>query len=225
MVVRLVTRRNKYLYFLHSDLSSVTLVSSRKASSGLCLPTWPVYFAHWSDASTRRRFCGRTPFFCTRAFNHVVSMITGWLAWEESMVYVLISKIDLTRNQMLSNHHQKEPGSGETTEQRTGEAHAQKPRTSLSMLLYKYAHAFLSSLQPSQRRRRKSNSLSLSHTHIARKKQRDMANLFLKQAKQYAATRPAYPPELFKYIASKTARHDLVWDVGTGSGQAAASVS
>lgn len=52
-----------------------------------------------------------------------------------------------------------------------------------------------------------------------------MANLFLKQAKQYAATRPAYPPELFKYIASKTARHDLVWDVGTGSGQAAASVS
>lgn len=66
---------------------------------------------------------------------------------------------------------------------------------------------------------------TLSHTHIARKKQRDMANLFLKQAKQYAATRPAYPPELFKYIASKTARHDLVWDVGTGSGQAAASVS
>ncbi|EEE59267.1 hypothetical protein OsJ_11290 [Oryza sativa Japonica Group] len=47
-----------------------------------------------------------------------------------------------------------------------------------------------------------------------------MANLFLKQAKQYAATRPAYPPELFDFIASKTARHDLAWDVGTGSGQA-----
>ena len=52
-----------------------------------------------------------------------------------------------------------------------------------------------------------------------------MANLFLKQAKQYAATRPAYPPELFDFIASKTPRCDLAWDVGTGSGQAAASVS
>lgn len=52
-----------------------------------------------------------------------------------------------------------------------------------------------------------------------------MANLFLKQAKQYAATRPAYPPELFDFIASKTARHDLAWDVGTGSGQAIPPVS
>ena len=52
-----------------------------------------------------------------------------------------------------------------------------------------------------------------------------MANLFLNQAKQYAATRPAYPMELFEFIASKTPRHDLTWDVGTGSGQAAASVS
>ncbi|KAL6850366.1 hypothetical protein ACP4OV_020993 [Aristida adscensionis] len=52
-----------------------------------------------------------------------------------------------------------------------------------------------------------------------------MANLFLKQAKQYAATRPAYPPELFDFIASKTPRRDLAWDVGTGSGQAAASLA
>ncbi|KQK04108.1 putative methyltransferase DDB_G0268948 [Brachypodium distachyon] len=52
-----------------------------------------------------------------------------------------------------------------------------------------------------------------------------MANLFLKQAKQYAATRPAYPPELFEFIASKTARHDLAWDVGTGSGQAIAPLA
>jgi hypothetical protein len=52
-----------------------------------------------------------------------------------------------------------------------------------------------------------------------------MANLFLNQAKQYAATRPAYPMELFEFIASKTPRRDLAWDVGTGSGQAAASVS
>ncbi|KAL9261215.1 putative methyltransferase [Drosera capensis] len=47
-----------------------------------------------------------------------------------------------------------------------------------------------------------------------------MADLFHKQAKEYADTRPTYPPELFQYIASKTPCHDLVWDVGTGSGQA-----
>jgi hypothetical protein len=52
-----------------------------------------------------------------------------------------------------------------------------------------------------------------------------MANLFLKQAKQYVATRPVYPPELFDFIASKTPRRDMAWDVGTGNGQAAASVS
>lgn len=52
-----------------------------------------------------------------------------------------------------------------------------------------------------------------------------MANLFIKQAKQYAAGRPSYPPQLFQFIASKTPVHDLAWDVGTGSGQAARSVS
>ena len=52
-----------------------------------------------------------------------------------------------------------------------------------------------------------------------------MAELFIKQAKQYAETRPNYPEELFKFITSKTTNHDLAWDVGTGSGQAAASVS
>uniref|UniRef100_A0ACD5WAS6 Uncharacterized protein n=1 Tax=Avena sativa TaxID=4498 RepID=A0ACD5WAS6_AVESA len=52
-----------------------------------------------------------------------------------------------------------------------------------------------------------------------------MANLFLNQAKQYAATRPVYPLELFDFIASKTPRHDLAWDVGTGSGQAAVSLA
>ena len=54
---------------------------------------------------------------------------------------------------------------------------------------------------------------------------RSMANLFLKQAKQYVATRPVYPPELFDFIASKTPRRNMAWDVGTGNGQAAASVS
>ncbi|XVE95813.1 hypothetical protein REPUB_Repub02eG0165500 [Reevesia pubescens] len=52
-----------------------------------------------------------------------------------------------------------------------------------------------------------------------------MANLFIKQAKQYAEGRPSYPPELFKFIASKTPEYDLAWDVGTGSGQAARSLA
>ncbi|KAG6744718.1 hypothetical protein NC652_036134 [Populus alba x Populus x berolinensis] len=52
-----------------------------------------------------------------------------------------------------------------------------------------------------------------------------MAELFVNQAKQYAETRPSYPQELFQFIASKTPAHDLVWDVGTGSGQAARSLA
>lgn len=48
--------------------------------------------------------------------------------------------------------------------------------------------------------------------------------LFIKQAKQYAEVRPSYPAELFQFMASKTPDHDLVWDVGTGSGQAAKPV-
>ncbi|KAK7378070.1 hypothetical protein VNO80_03506 [Phaseolus coccineus] len=52
-----------------------------------------------------------------------------------------------------------------------------------------------------------------------------MADLFVKQAKEYADARPSYPPELFQFIASKTPSHTLAWDVGTGSGQAAKSLS
>ncbi|KAK2651345.1 hypothetical protein Ddye_011201 [Dipteronia dyeriana] len=52
-----------------------------------------------------------------------------------------------------------------------------------------------------------------------------MATLYIKQAKQYADGRPSYPPQLFQFIASKTPLHDLVWDVGTGSGQAAQSLA
>ncbi|XP_021282551.1 putative methyltransferase DDB_G0268948 [Herrania umbratica] len=52
-----------------------------------------------------------------------------------------------------------------------------------------------------------------------------MSNLFIKQAKHYAKGRPSYPTELFQFIASKTPEHDLAWDVGTGSGQAARSLA
>ncbi|KAK1351788.1 hypothetical protein POM88_054071 [Heracleum sosnowskyi] len=52
-----------------------------------------------------------------------------------------------------------------------------------------------------------------------------MAQLFIKQAQQYLETRPNYPQQLFQFIASKTPSHDLAWDVGTGSGQAATSIA
>lgn len=52
-----------------------------------------------------------------------------------------------------------------------------------------------------------------------------MAELFIKQAAQYAEGRPSYPSELFEFIASKAPCHDQAWDVGTGNGQAALHVS
>jgi len=51
-----------------------------------------------------------------------------------------------------------------------------------------------------------------------------MAKFFVNQGKEYADARPSYPPQLFQFIASKTPSHNLVWDVATGSGQAAKSV-
>ncbi len=44
---------------------------------------------------------------------------------------------------------------------------------------------------------------------------------FSRQSADYAKYRPSYPDELFDWLASLTAVHDLAWDVGTGSGQAA----
>ncbi|KAI6673708.1 hypothetical protein NL676_001614 [Syzygium grande] len=52
-----------------------------------------------------------------------------------------------------------------------------------------------------------------------------MNELFGRQAQRYADGRPSYPPQLFQFIASKTPSHDLAWDAGTGSGQAARSLA
>ncbi|XP_021908450.1 putative methyltransferase DDB_G0268948 isoform X1 [Carica papaya] len=54
---------------------------------------------------------------------------------------------------------------------------------------------------------------------------KEMAELFIKQAEQYAEGRPTYPPQLFQFIASKSPSHDLAWDAGTGNGQAARSLA
>jgi SAM-dependent methyltransferase len=44
---------------------------------------------------------------------------------------------------------------------------------------------------------------------------------FSGHAADYRAFRPQYPPELFAFLASVVSAHRLVWDCGTGSGQAA----
>ena len=41
----------------------------------------------------------------------------------------------------------------------------------------------------------------------------------------YAKYRPGYAPELFERLKSLTSAHDLVWDVGTGNGQAAVELA
>ena len=44
---------------------------------------------------------------------------------------------------------------------------------------------------------------------------------FSKQADIYAKYRPLYPDNLYSFLASLTKEHKLVWDCGTGNGQAA----
>ncbi|KAH9302950.1 hypothetical protein KI387_014533 [Taxus chinensis] len=51
------------------------------------------------------------------------------------------------------------------------------------------------------------------------------AQLFGSVAKEYARTRPGYPPQLFSLLSSLTPHHELAWDVGTGNGQAALQIA
>jgi len=53
----------------------------------------------------------------------------------------------------------------------------------------------------------------------------DNAITFGAQAQTYAAARPGYPDALFDWIAAQARAADKVWDVGTGSGQAAVSLA
>lgn len=50
-------------------------------------------------------------------------------------------------------------------------------------------------------------------------------NFFSPIAKDYARFRPAYPTELFEYLASMAPGRRLAWDCATGSGQAAQSLA
>jgi SAM-dependent methyltransferase len=48
---------------------------------------------------------------------------------------------------------------------------------------------------------------------------------FSGHARDYREFRPAYPPELFAFLALAVPRHDLAWDCGTGNGQAAVALA
>jgi ubiquinone/menaquinone biosynthesis C-methylase UbiE len=50
-------------------------------------------------------------------------------------------------------------------------------------------------------------------------------DLFSKQSGDYAKFRPRYPASLFDYLASLAPSRGLVWDCGTGNGQAAVELA
>lgn len=50
----------------------------------------------------------------------------------------------------------------------------------------------------------------------------DFKDLFSKQSKEYAASRPFYLRALFDFIAGLVQKRELAWDCATGNGQAAA---
>lgn len=50
-------------------------------------------------------------------------------------------------------------------------------------------------------------------------------NHFGKQSENYLQFRPSYPDKLFSYLANLVPEHELVWDCGTGNGQAAVALA
>ncbi|MFL7868626.1 MAG: class I SAM-dependent methyltransferase [Anaerolineales bacterium] len=48
---------------------------------------------------------------------------------------------------------------------------------------------------------------------------------FSQQAREYAQHRPRYPEAMFDYLASLAPSNELVWDCGTGNGQAALALA
>ncbi len=56
---------------------------------------------------------------------------------------------------------------------------------------------------------------------MTKKQEPVIEDCFSKQAETYARHRPEYPETLFHYLAELCPAHDLAWDCGTGSGQAA----
>ena len=50
-------------------------------------------------------------------------------------------------------------------------------------------------------------------------------DLFSKQSKEYASSRPTYPRALFEFVAGLINERNLAWDCATGNGQAAAALA
>ena len=53
----------------------------------------------------------------------------------------------------------------------------------------------------------------------------EFKNYFGPQSGNYLAFRPRYPPDLLDYLATVSAGRNLVWDCGTGNGQAAVGLA
>ncbi len=53
----------------------------------------------------------------------------------------------------------------------------------------------------------------------------EFKDLFSTQATDYARYRPHYPAALFRHLSKFCVSHDLAWDCGTGSGQAAVALA
>lgn len=53
----------------------------------------------------------------------------------------------------------------------------------------------------------------------------DFKDHFGGRAKGYAEFRPQYPKELFEWLAANCSRHEVAWDCGTGTGQAAVALA
>ncbi|KAK6930235.1 Methyltransferase type 11 [Dillenia turbinata] len=64
-----------------------------------------------------------------------------------------------------------------------------------------------------------------SRSHITQRERERDGKFVSETVQAYSLGRPTYPRELFQFIASKTPQHDLAWDVGTGTGQAAQSLA
>jgi ubiquinone/menaquinone biosynthesis C-methylase UbiE len=54
---------------------------------------------------------------------------------------------------------------------------------------------------------------------------KDFRDHFGSVSSDYVKNRPTYPPDLFDWLASQCMSHDLTWDCGTGSGQAATELA
>lgn len=53
----------------------------------------------------------------------------------------------------------------------------------------------------------------------------DYREHFSEQSENYLSYRPQYPKELFLYLQAQVSEHQVVWDCGTGNGQAAVELA